>query len=336
MRLIDPIKLLGEALMAAPTGDDAEREQTDQEKVESFGHVGVNFEGGKIVAHALRSPLCAGYSNVQIVMDAPFHGRVAGEAVRRAGRSETQFSGYDPELLSRGLRLVLSAAVDRCKAATSAAPARLVLQIARGRTANEFFEREVAPVLQQLAPVQIQVFNGYRSTTYFPLPKVAPGDGVDATARSTRRGGGRRRSVGGGAGTAFVLVNIGMFACLSKSALALAPGTVCIPHRTIDIAFRAGGGSEETSGSKNGEQQQRRRQGRLAIVGSRKHDDDIGALASTSQLNGGKLLPRLTLLGIADDMPFVTPEHYSEADFAAVLGDGADGTHRCSFSDIRG
>ena len=25
-------------------------------------------------------------------------------------------------------------------------------------------------------------------------------------------------------------------------------------------------------------------------------------------------------------------QHYSEADFAAVLGDGADGTHRCSFS----
>ena len=195
------------------------------------------------------------------------HGRAlprprGGEAVRSAGRSETQFSGYDPELLSRRLRLVLSAAVDGARRHICCS-GRLVLQIARGRTANEFFEREVAPVLQQLAPVQIQVFNGYRSTTYFPLPKVAPGDGVDATARSTRRGGGRRRSVGGGAGTAFVLVNIGMFACLSKSALALAPGTVCIPHRTIDIAFRAGGGSEETSGSKNGEQEQRRRQGGL-------------------------------------------------------------------------
>ena len=40
---------------------------------------GINFEGGKIIKHILQSNYCKGYANVQIAMDAPYHGRVADE-----------------------------------------------------------------------------------------------------------------------------------------------------------------------------------------------------------------------------------------------------------------
>ena len=41
--------------------------------------VGINFEAGKIITHIKDCPNCVGYANLQIAMDAPYHGRVADE-----------------------------------------------------------------------------------------------------------------------------------------------------------------------------------------------------------------------------------------------------------------
>ena len=45
---------------------------------------GVNYEGGKVMEHANAFDLCQGALNLQIAMDAPFAGEVAGETVRMA------------------------------------------------------------------------------------------------------------------------------------------------------------------------------------------------------------------------------------------------------------
>lgn len=212
----------------------------------------VNYEGGKIVDHALNSPMCKGYSNIQIAMDAPFLGRVADTQTRRSAigmRAETAFAEYDETRMIAMLDRALGAIHDTVTTAdASSDDALYIFQIARGKAAVSTEQDVLLPILNRLSIKQYSVSYGYRSSTYFQYPKQS-----------------------------FWFVNIGMMACLDKSQR---PGELCIPETTHDIEL-----CNDT----------------MMVTKSRSHNDDVLARSDFMPVH---------LFGIADDMPFVTPQNY--------------------------
>lgn len=222
--------------------------------------LGVNYEGGKIVAHAESFDACVGVLNVQVAMDAPFQGAVAHEAVRAAGRSETQFPGYDAARLAKGVATALEEAAN---AAAAAGANHLVVQVARGRSADSFWAElaHLLPVAFQPPAGTATVVHGYRSSDYFSSP-TAP----------------------------FVAVNLGMFARLSDAA-AVPPGAVFVPASSVDLQPR-----------------QQREAGWTPTTRRLRYAADGSPAPGSKCLPTS--LPKCALLGLADDMPFVTPQSY--------------------------
>lgn len=175
--------------------------------------VGINYEGGKIIKHVLQSKHCIGYANVQIAMDAPYHGRVADEKLRDKGRSELQFPEkyrYSDVLVQCKLFKILQH-IQHIHPNT-----KIIMQIARGRSGISMFNEVLRPILFPLGLVnsngecndkKFKVLYGYRSNDYYQYSKV----------RSD-----------------FVFINIGMFAVLTN-VNNVAVGTVCNPTITYDI-----------------------------------------------------------------------------------------------------
>lgn len=217
-------------------------------------HWSVNYEGGKIIEHALMSPLCKGYSNIQISMDAPFLGRVADTSTRRAApgmRAETAFPGYDENIMINALTGALAGIQETARTSSTLSPHEFyVFQIARGKAAKSTEHDILAPILKRLAIANYEVAYGYRSDTYFQYPTQE-----------------------------FIFVNIGMMACLTQ---ALPPGQLCIPETTHDVMVK---------------------DGNMIVTKSRMHHDDLLSPAGFTATH---------LFGIADDMPFVTPENYPD------------------------
>lgn len=169
--------------------------------------VAINYEGGKIVSHVRRSSQLIAYANCQFVMDAPYAGRVAHEAVRANGRSEEQFIGYDPARKRSGLRMVLMNVKD--KHLNKADDVRLIVQIARGR--SSLAEREdFEELLRELAiPLErVLIFMGYRSSNYVDLSVLNE--------------------------SPFVFINVGMIGMIQNDKKVLV-GQLCHPVLTFDI-----------------------------------------------------------------------------------------------------
>lgn len=161
---------------------------------------GVNYEGGKILAHARKQKGCVGFTNLQIAMDCPFGEDIADENVRSRGRSETQFKGYDEAQLIEQLSLAFKNIASKFKRT------QIVCQIARGRSASSFKDEviEVARLKANLS--EFIYFYGYRTTDYFTAPQ-----NVD-----------------------FFFVNIGMYGRLSENTV----GALCVPIKTNNIWFK--------------------------------------------------------------------------------------------------
>ena len=156
--------------------------------------LGVNYEGGKCVEHAVSSPLCIAAYNCQISMDSPFEeGEAAPEHVRKQGRTESQMGVEDASLRAQ-LRPVLADAA--AKATAAGASCRLVVQVARGRSAEPFWDAVVKPVLDDVGAERYALVRGYRTSDFpkFELDRVP-----------------------------FVYVNVGMFGRLTPS---VRPGVV--------------------------------------------------------------------------------------------------------------
>lgn len=229
-------------------------------KIILFGRnlpIGINYEGGKIIDYAIANNNCLAYANVQIGMDAPFHGEVASESVRQLTRSETQFVGYSDERLQLQLTDIFRYIINQFKFD------ELIIQIARGRSATIMEKEIIRPVLCKLNYYNYIIFYGYRSKDYFTYPQ------------------GNKK---------FIFVNIGMFARLSDINVIKA-GDICNPIITLDIL----GISKETN---------------KFIVSDiiRDHSGDKNILNNFN-------FPKIKLYGIADDMPFITPDTYSQEMF---------------------
>ena len=175
---------------------------------------GINFEGGKIIKHILQSNYCKGYANVQIAMDAPYHGRVADEKLRNKGRSELQFHpkyGYSDVLVQCKLYKIIQHIQDKYP------DTKIIIQIARGRSGLSMYDEVLRPVLFPLGLInqegisksnKLKVVYGYRSTDYYQYSR----------AKSN-----------------FVFINIGMFAVLSN-VNNVRVGSICNPIITYDIS----------------------------------------------------------------------------------------------------
>jgi hypothetical protein len=123
--------------------------------------IGINYEGGKIITHILQYSQCVAYANCQIAMDAPYHGRVAFESIRRECRSETQFSGYDEDFLINQLKLVFGYTI------TNYPDIKIVIQVSRGRSAYSMINEILLPILMNLKIVKYEFICGYRSDQYY-------------------------------------------------------------------------------------------------------------------------------------------------------------------------
>jgi hypothetical protein len=80
--------------------------------------IGINYEAGKIINHILKYPQCIGFENIQIAMDAPFHGRVATDDLRKEGRSEKFFQGYDESYLISQLENIFNHIIQKISTTT--------------------------------------------------------------------------------------------------------------------------------------------------------------------------------------------------------------------------
>jgi hypothetical protein len=172
-------------------------------KNQKGGHneiIGINFEAGKIINHILEFPNCIAYANIQIAMDAPYHGRVAPETIRAKGRSETQFPCYNEKYLLLQLEKVFAYIKDNYK------ETKIIIQIARGRAARSMFDEVINPLITYIGITDVVFVNGYRSEDYF-----APSFGEP-----------------------FVFVNIGMFAVLRNVEM-VQVAEIVNPNRTIVI-----------------------------------------------------------------------------------------------------
>lgn len=166
----------------------------------SYSFVGINYEGGKIIEHIIKSPACLAYANIQIAMDAPFHNQVAIEEIRSNGRSETQFDGYDENNMINNLTSIFKYIQENYHG-------KILIQIARGKSAMETERDILDPILKSLNITDYTIKHGYHSTCYPDLERL---------------------------GQPFVFVNYGMFARLTGVDKIL-PGMICNPIATIDI-----------------------------------------------------------------------------------------------------
>ena len=120
----------------------------------SDSFVGINYEGGKIIEHTIKSSACVAYANIQIAMDAPLHNQVATLAVRSNGRSETQFHGYDEADMVKNLTLIFKYIQENYDC-------DIFIQIARGKSAIETEIDILAPILKSL-----NITNQYKRIHY--------------------------------------------------------------------------------------------------------------------------------------------------------------------------
>ena len=199
------------------------------------------------------------------------------------------------------LGCVVEALLRRCSAAGAKL---LVVQIARGRSAAAMIDEirsllppedhgveetgpggreDSASSTSNVGQMRTRFYTGYRSTDYFTSTAV------DAAA--TARGVEPRR---------FGFLNIGMFARLAGDA---APGEVFIPQTTWDVEARVSLTDTTTSTSSWPLP--------LHTVAQR-----AGPGAKSVAV---PVLRGCDLLGLADDLPFVTPEHYTLAQLMALF-----------------
>lgn len=164
--------------------------------------IGINYEGGKIIKHIKKYTNCIAYANLQIAMDAPYHSppRIADEKIRSTGRSESQFNDYDEEKLKNKFEEILRFIKEKYK------NIKLVIQIARGRSAEPTFTEIIKPILDKINIINYEYKFGYKSKDYY-----FPSNNDE-----------------------FVFLNYGMFAELSES-IKIEVGEICNPNISYDI-----------------------------------------------------------------------------------------------------
>jgi len=194
-------------------------------------------------------------------MDAPYHGRVADETIRSKGRSEVQFPGYTDEYLISQLEQIFN------YIKITYPNIKIVIQIARGRSAIPMKNEIIDPILSKLKikETDYEFKSGYRTTDYY-------------TPHDTKE---------------FVFVNIGMFAVLTNVENTKV-GQICNPTETV-IAT-------ELTPDK--------------IILS---DYSVTSFDNKKNILSNMTFQKIKLIGIADTMPFVTPDVYPKSSIDELI-----------------
>lgn len=244
--------------------------------------VGINYEGGKITDYAEQCPLCLGYVNAQIAMDAPFHNQIADEAVRNVGRSEKSMSGYsetkmisDIDSLMQIIKTFLVV-----KGGASQTEPLTIIQIARGRSATDTISL-ITPLLEGNCISRYNITTGYKTGCYFQYPTEP-----------------------------FVLLNIGMFGRLTQVDT-ITPGSVFNPTYSFDLV-PSEDGTDSISGPTVDATRVSTHCVAMRSTVPRTH-------ISSKNLLHNSAFPSLILLGIDDSMPFVTPAVYDKGDMYRLV-----------------
>jgi len=245
--------------------------------------LGINYEGGKAIHAARKSSKCLAAFNCQIAMDAPFQaGEEAGEEIRCQGRAEARLGASD-EHIAEQLLPVFQQALDVCVKKRG----KLLVQVARGRSAEPFWNEVVKPTLDKCMLLEkkkrgqrgqsgsqreesrneestsITLVTGYRTTDYPDFDAI---------------------------GSPFVYLNIGMFGRLSSG---VAPGNVYAVASTVVV--------DPASTTKHP---------RIKIILNHYGEDDALLVVG---------LQHCCLLSIPDAFPFVTPELYDQRTIMALF-----------------
>ena len=233
--------------------------------------VGVNYESQRIIRHAIH--LKANFIvNLQIAMDAPFHGVEANEKVRSKGRTEEQLFDYDSKRMQAELAQTLYKIKQTCNQQNIH---KIIIQIARGRSGKSFYDDIIHPLVTKiLKDIHVDVIFGYREKQYYTCTEQEK----------------------------YIFLNIGMFARIGTFKLNTSNKLVSVfnnhtypPGRVFEC--------------------------RNGITLNTKHkylkQSMIGSLGSSQFISTG--LRKCYLIGILDDMPFVTTEHYSLTDFLPAV-----------------
>lgn len=240
---------------------------------------GVNYEGGKIIKHVIDKyqDKLAGYAHFQIAMDAPFDNLEADDKFRSKGQSEKMMPDYD-EIVSK--MTIFNAISEVVKFACTKNIHAIVFQIARGRSGKSFFNNDILPVLQMLGDIEFEHISDERYHMFkFIACNVEKTVIVNYGYKSSDYFNMERDYP-------FIYVNIGMFARLELCPHITA-GMLCVPVETYSIIMENG--------------RQVRGEGEIFV-------EDI---LLSSKYN----FEKIRLLGLHDDMPFVTTEHYRREDF---------------------
>jgi hypothetical protein len=140
-------------------------------------------------------------------MDAPFHGRVATDDLRKEGRSEKFFQGYDESYLISQLENIFNHIKKRFP------KQKIVIQIARGKAAEWTKVEILDPLLSRSNITDVEYVYGYRTDKYYKSTDDTPTDD-----------------------TPFVFVNYGMFAVLSNVDN-IKVAEICNPNKTFSINY---------------------------------------------------------------------------------------------------
>lgn len=250
--------------------------------------IGINYESNKIIRHILQYECCIGYANCQIVMDAPFHGRVAGENIRGKGRSELQFDEYNESYVIQQFRDILNFIKNKYQInKTMYCFDDIVIQIARGRAAQSMIDDVFMDLLNEFELKDTVSFvHGYRSSDYY-------------RHKTNKK---------------FIFINVGMFAVIGG-----------VTKTTIGEVFNPCDMTGMTDIYAYDSRSEEFIMNNVERVGKKKLNDEHDKKDSLSMYDHEKnilnqmSLNRVVLYGIADNMPFVTPDVYSEASIEKLV-----------------
>ena len=174
--------------------------ETESELLGNGKYYCINFEGGKIIEHAMYSENCLAYANVQITMDAPYDQIIATEEARTCGSIETQLKEYNESELIVSLNMIFDYII------TNFDKRLIVIQIARGKSATKTLSL-LSDILENIlhSGNKYMIKVGYKTKDYFKIPNEK-----------------------------FIFVNIGMIARLTYI-YNFPAGSVVNPFVTIDV-----------------------------------------------------------------------------------------------------
>jgi hypothetical protein len=244
--------------------------------------LGINYEGGKIIKHIKNrySNILSGYSNFQIAMDAPFDDMEAPEELRAKGPAEKIIPDYN---YMNNKSTIFNALIEVVNFCCASRTNTIVFQIARGRSGFVFFNDDIIPNLKLLGNIEFLGMKDNKYTIYkFNVCGVEKRIILTFGYRSTDYFNMPSEEIEG----SFVFVNIGMYARLDFNPK-ITSGMLCVPVETYSMVI------EDDN---------------KVIKDKLEFSDDI-------LLRSAYKFEKIRLIGIADDMPFVTTKDYKLGDF---------------------